>query len=376
MRPRHHLCFAATAAAVLLLWLAACSDSAGSKATTTTPGADAGTDGAVDYSGGTPLSVPVSGRTYVKLSDPPAIVAPADPATDKSWDLAFEGVDVFTNSGPSGSGLGSAFGPLDGIVFIGDAPPSVPFHDADMTGGAFLRWWYYGGAPDHALYSRYHVYGVQDGAKQWKVQVLNYYGMRDGAAVSALYSVRWAEVTATGMGTVHQLDDLDGTAGGPSQPVGAKSECLDLDTSARLMLTPDEALASSAWHLCFRRENISVNGEKGGPRNIGAVDLDAAKSATETLAVVVQETSDTQLPHFNEITPASLMGQPFRGDRIVSAFGALWLQPGVTPIAPANNVWLVYGADGAATYLVGFARFVGATATGPGTIEMRIKGVH
>lgn len=374
-----------TLAAVLLLSLApaaACSDSAGTKSTpSTTPEGDAGggDGGPTGITGGesVKVAVPATGRVYVKLASPPAIVTPADPKTDKTWDLAFEGLDVFTNSGPSGSGLGSAFGPLEPVVFLSDALPTVPFHDADTTGGAFLRWWFYGGAPDHALYTRYHVYGVKDGDKQWKVQVLAYYGERDGAPVSALYHVRWAEVTSAGLGPVQDLADLDGTAGGAAGGEDQKSECLDLGTRARTFLTPAEARVSSAWHLCFRRESITVNGEVGGPRNVGAVDLDAASSATETLAAVQAKGEDlpAQQARFDAVNAASLAGQPFRGDRIISAFGTLWLKAGANPVAPADQAWLAYDASGKNTYLVGFASFDGATATATGTIDLRVKAV-
>jgi hypothetical protein len=312
----------------------------------------------------------------VKLASPPAVVTPADPKTDKSWDLAFEGLDVFTNSGPSGSGSSAAFGPLDPIVFIDDVAPAVPFLSPDTTGGAFIRWWYYGGAAaDHALYTRYHMYGIKDGAKYYKVQVLNYYGVRDGAPTSALYRVRWAEVTAAGSGPIKDLADLDGTAGGPQGKPDAKSECLDLGTSARTMLTTAEARASSAWHLCFRRQDISVNGEVGGPRNVGGVDLDAASAPTEKLSDIVQKTAESEQARFDAVTMASLSDQPFRGDRIVSAFGTLWLERGASPPAPSKTGWLVVGADGSAKYLVGFARFDGASATSPGTVVMRVKSV-
>lgn len=229
----------------------ACSDTAGAKSDAGTSAEGGGADGGDAFTGSAELQVPVAaGRVYVKLATPPAVVTPADPKTDKGWDLAFEGLDVFTNSGPSGSGSGAAFGPLEPIVFIDDAAPSVPFLSPDTTGGAFIRWWYYGGAAaDHALYTRYHVYGIKDGDKTYKVQVLNYYGVRDGAPTSALYRVRWAEVTAAGSGPVNELADLDGTAGGPQGKPDAKSECLDLGTSARTMLTTAEARASSAWHL-------------------------------------------------------------------------------------------------------------------------------
>jgi hypothetical protein len=365
---------ALAAASMLVLGaVAACSDSAGSKATNTTAveaGADADT-----FSTSEELKVPVgTGRVYVKLASPPAVVTPADPKTDKGWDLAFEGLDVFTNSGPSGPGLGASFGPLDPIVFIDDAVPATPFMAADTTGGAFIRWWYYGGAAaNHALYTRFHVYGVQDGAKQYKLQVHNYSGVRAGAPTAALYRIRWAEVTAAGTGPIKDVADLDGTA--DQANVAGKSECLDLATRARMMLTAAEARTSSAWHLCFRRENISVNGEVGGPRGVGAVDLDAASSPVEKLADVVQKTPESEQARFDAVTAQTLMGQPFRGDRIVSGFGTLWLERGVTPVAPAKQAFVVRGADNTSMYLVGFARFDGASATSPGTIDMRVKSV-
>lgn len=259
-------------------------------------------------------------------------------------------------------------------MFIDDAVPATPFLATDTTGGAFIRWWYYGGsAANHALYTRFHVYGVQDGAKQYKVQVLNYYGVRDGAPTAALYRVRWAEVTAAGSGPVKDVADSDGTA--DQANAAGKSECLDLGSGARMMLTAAEARVSSAWHLCFRRENISVNGEVGGPRGVGAVDLDAASSPTEKLSEVVQKTPESEQARFDAVTAQSLAGQPFRGDRIVSGFGTLWLERGVTPVAPSKSAFVVRGADNTSMYLVGFARFDGATATSPGTVVMRVKSV-
>ena len=367
-------CLVVSAASTLfLLATTACSDSAGSKASPPTA-AEAGAD-ADTFSASEELQVPVAaGRVYVKLASPPAIVTPADPKTDKGWDLAFEGLDVFTNSGPSGAGLGASFGPLDTIVFIDDAVPATPFLAADTTGGAFIRWWFYGGAAaNHALYTRFHVYGVQDGTKQYKVQVLNYYGVRDGAPIAALYRVRWAEVTAAGMGTIQDVADLDGTA--DQANAAGKSDCLDLGTGARMMFTTAEARTSSAWHLCFRRENISVNGEVGGPRGVTAVDLDASNSPTEKLADVVQLTPESEKARFDAVSASSLVGQPFRGDRIVSGFGTLWLERGVTPVAPAKSAFVVRGADNTSMFVVGFARFDGASAASPGTVVMRVKSV-
>ena len=369
--------FALVALAAVTALAAACSEDVGPGAKsspTTKPGSDAGEAPGDVFNAGEELSIPVpsTGRVYAKLASPPALVTPADPKTDKGWDLAFEGRDVFTNSGPSGSGASLAFGPLDPIVFLEDVAPEVPFLTGDKSGGAFIRWYFYEGAPNHALYSRFHVFGVKDGDKLYKVQILSYYGKRDGAAVAALYKIRYAEVGQPAKEAV----DLDGTAGGTTAgDPNAPGECIDLGTGARTMLTPEAARASSAWHLCFRRQDISVNGEEGGPRGVGAIDFDADATANETFPDVVERTPESELAKFDAIDAASFAGQILRGDRVVSAFSGLWTERGANPAAPRNFAWLVVGADGKKRYLVGFARFDGATATSPGTIVMRVKAV-
>lgn len=360
----------ATGALAIAVAVIACSETAA-----TTPGAKS--DGGLPEAGGESFNageelkvpIPATGRVYVKLASPPAIVTPADPTTDKSWDLAFEGAEVFTSSGPSGPGSSQAFGPLDPIVFLEDIAPDVPFLSADKAGGAFNRWYFYEGPPNHALYSRYHVFGVKDGDKLYRVQVLGYYGKRDGAPVSALYKIRYSEVGQP----AKEAADLDGTSGGTSTSSDAPAECIDLGTDQRTMLTAAAARASSAWHLCFRRQDISVNGEIGGPRNVAAADFDADKTATEKLDEVIQRTSESELGRFDAVTAASFDGQPLRGDRIISAFSGLWITRGSNPLAPAQFAWLVVGADGKSRYLLGFPSFEGATATSPGTVVMRVK---
>ena len=367
--------FAILPLAATLGLAAACSEEVGPRAKnggTQPPGADAGDQPGEAFNAGEELRIPVpaAGRVYAKLASPPALVTPADPKADKGWDLAFEGLDVYTNSGPSGSGASLAFGPLDPIVFLEDAAPEVPFLTADKAGGAFIRWYFYEGPPNHALYSRFHVFGVKDGDKLYRVQILSYYGKRDGAAVSALYKIRYAEVGQPAKEAV----DLDGTAGGTTAgDPAAPAECIDLGTGARMMLTAAEARTSTAWHLCFRRQDISVNGEEGGPRGVGAIDFDAEKTATEKLEDIVQLTPESELARFDAITAASFEGQTLRGDRVVSAFSGLWTERGANPAAPGKFAWLVVGADGKRRHLVGFARFEGATATSPGTIVMRVK---
>jgi hypothetical protein len=335
-------------------------------------GVIAASDGGVSYSPGEELKVPVSsGPVYVKLASPPAIVTPATPANDRSWDLAFSGADVTTNSGPSGSGAGGSFGPIDAIAFLSDVAPGVPFLSPDTTGGAFANWYLYD-PESHTLFSRFHVFGVKDGDAIYRVQILDYYRSSDGGApTSAYYQLRY--------GLVGQPDklaaDLDGTAGGPQGTEDVPTECIDLGTDQRVKLSVKAARASSAWHLCFRRQGISVNGGAGGPRNVGAVDLAAASTATEQPADVMARTPASELGAFDGVTADSFTGKTFLGDRIISAFTGQWTSSATGVLVPNSEAWLVVGADGASRYLVGFERFEGATQTTLGTVVMRVKSV-
>lgn len=359
----------------LLALLLACSDTAGPSAR---PSAQATLDAGVaagPFDTGTTLrvAVPDGARAYVSL-DPPSVrmLDAGSVRTSLDWDLAFEGFDVFTNSGVSGPGMGGAFGPLDVGVFAGERAPAVPFLSADKTGGAFLSWYAYQGAGAHVLWSRYHVFGVKDGARIWKVQILTYYGERDGALIAGLYKVRFAEVTR-GAVQVPQEVLLDGTAGGAQAPSTAPSECLDLGSGTRLMLTAEAARSSSQWHLCFRRQTISVNGEQSGPRGVGAVDLDTALS--ETVEELQAKASDAVKSRFDAVTEADFQGKVFRGDSVQSAFGSAWVNRGDGLPAPAYAAWLTVAASGTRKFLVGFSAFEAATATSPGTLVIHIKSV-
>ena len=359
--------------------LAACTEEVGPGPSTTSSGAGAGSTvgsgggSGIDVSGeGTPLSVevPADDLVYVDLDEP------ATTDADGGWELAFTGYDVFTNSGVSGPGDGGAFGPLDAPLFLLDDRPEVPFLLEDRTGGAFLGWYAYEGA-SHALWSRYHVVGVRDGDDFYKVQILSYYGEIQGAPVSAVYRLRWAAASENGVGPTQALDDADGTAGGLAGGPDDPSECLDLGSGERTMLTVAQAQTSTAWHLCFRRDSISVNGELGGPRGVGAVDLGRLVNPEgQTLEVVKQLTAENTLPAFDAVGYEDLADPMlvYRGDRVVSAFDTRWYVAGESP-TPAPATWLVQRSDGKGGFLVYFESFDGADAASPGTVTLRVKVV-
>jgi hypothetical protein len=252
----------------------------------------------------------------------------------------------------------------------------VPFLSEDKAAGAFLDWYDYAGAPSHALYSRFHVVGVRDGQSLYKVQILGYYGVRDGAPVSGLYRVRYQQLSPN-PSPVREVVDLDGTAGGPNGGESAPGECLDLGTGRRVFLAPEAARASSEWHLCFRRQNVSVNGEAGGPRGVTAYDLSRNETAQELLEDVEKRTPESELPRFEAVTAESFLGRPFRGDRVISGFGDAWVtrSSADAPGGPAYATWIVVPASGRPKYLLGFSAFEGATAKSPGRVVMHRKSV-
>jgi hypothetical protein len=327
--------------------------------------------------------VPGSGEALVDLGTP-AVLAPssADARPAFGWDLGFRGFEVFTNGGVSSDGAGAAFGPLTLPTFLSDTAPAVPFLTPDQAGGAFRGWFAYDGE-NHLIMSRFHVYGLRDGERWFKVQILGYYGGRS-AETSARYSLRYAEVDANGggdlggIGATGEFKELDASAGGDAKNPDAPSTCVDLPTGAVLSLTPAEAQLSLAWQLCFRRDGISVNGGTGGPRGVTALDLDAARRPSELVSELRALTPESELSRFETIGAADLLAAAldFRPDGLVTAFTDRWLVKASTPPVPESGVWLVVGADGVTNYLVVFEGFDLASESGPGTVNMRVKAVQ
>jgi len=337
---------------------------------------------AAGASGGLPaagiqLSVGPDRRTFVELETPSTVVLAGAGADSITWDIALLGRDVFTNGGISGPGSSSAFGPLSAPTYLTDTAPEVPLMLKDRAGGALLDWFDYGGAT-HQLFSRYHVYGLLDGPRRFKLQILSYYGGSPAAPVPALYRVRYAEVTDAGIGPTHEVAEIDATAGGSKDDDQQPSGCLDLDSEEISALTPAEAAGSDAWQLCFRRDSISVNGGLSGPRGMQAVDLDGAATATETQDEIQKRTAASEKKRFEDVDRAALddPALAYRADGVVTAFGQRWLEPGSEPLAVSASVWLVIGADGASKYLLRFSDLTGDPAVEPAMLRLEAKSVR
>lgn len=323
------------------------------------------------------LSAGPAQRTFVELSTPTVVPLEGDGSDSIAWDIALQGREIFTNGGISGPGNSSAFGPLSPPTFLSDSAPEVPLMLKDRAGGAFLDWYDYAGQ-QHQLFSRYHVYGIKDGERFFKLQILSYYGEKLGAPVAALYHVRYAEVTADGVQETHDVRGIDATAGGSKDDDKEPSACLDFDSEEVAPLTPKEAAASDAWHVCFRREAIAVNGGLSGPRSMAAVDLQADTTADETESEIQKRTAETEQPRFDAVDFAALSDDAlsYRPDGVVTAFGQRWLEPGSDPLALSDDVWLVIAADGKAKYLLKLEDLVGDPADAVASLRLTVKSVR
>jgi len=372
------------------------SSSGSSSGVTSTPDggepspSESSTGGASSSAGGEPsedssigtelrIDVEVDVPTLVQLSTASGIHVDGDYQVSGDWDLAFQGWDLFTNGGVSGAGKGGAFGPLPFTYFLAaEDPTDVPFLIEDKAAGAFRDWYVYDGKW-HTLYSRFHAYGVRRGDRVFKVQLLGYYGEVQGAPISALYQIRYAEVTPGANGSVVVVKNLDATAGGLGGDANAPSGCLTLGTGEQQALTPKAALESSSWDLCFRRDSVSVNGGLGGPGGVTAVDLDAAETEGEILDTVKVLTPEGEAASFDAVNFETLNAPEleYHGDRIVSAFTDAWVDRSVEPpTLPQDSTWLVVGADGKSRYLLGFTGLKNSTAEAARTVVMRIQQVR
>jgi hypothetical protein len=324
------------------------------------------------------LSVAPDSRAFVELSKPTQVQVEGSGAESLAWDLALQGRDVFSNGGVSGPGNCSAFGPLSAPTFLSDSAPDTPLLLEDRAGGALLDWYDYVGET-HQLFSRYHVYGLRDGERLYKLQILSYYAEQLGGPVSASYRIRYAELLSDGTsGETYELDAIDASAGGNSDDDGERSACVELEGQSVSMLRPDQAAVSNDWHLCFRRETIAVNGGISGPRGIAAVDLQAAATPNETEKEIRARSAESELATFEAVHFAELSDEAlsWKEDGIATPFAERWLEPGSEPLAPSDSVWFVIAADGAGKYLIRFESLSGDPAVEQASLALRVKPVR
>jgi len=224
-----------------------------------------------------------------------------------NWDLHVDGWNLFLNGGASGSGSGA------GIPFR-DLDPDLQFEQVnreqdilyflfqDDYGSVLSTWWAYGLRGGHNVYSRFHRYWLHDAGRWWKLQLLSYYQLVDGAPQAAHMGFRWQEVSEAGNSEVRELV-VDATAGGisaaPDDPLN-QFKYVDLESGVVTEHGDDSAAGAVDWHIGFRRFYIRLNGGTSGTRGIASFDVDA--DIEETDEALLDMSADNTLADFEALS--------------------------------------------------------------------------
>lgn len=335
----------------------------------------ASADAAVDLPG-VEFEFELSDQVYIDLSGPSVVSATNVASLD--WDLRFEGYQAFTNGGEAGVGKGASFGPSTDLDLLFDTIPDVPMR-ADLSDGAMMSWFWFS---DAGITSRFHIYGVRDASgRTFKVQVLDYYGDDDAGQVSAVYTIRYAEVTDDAVGETLELSGIDATAGGVSAPAGAPCGCVDLNKGEFLELTKDEWATRSDWHLCFQRTDVFLNGGLSGPGDVTAVDLDVDPGSGEDMGLTDAErerTADSERERFDAVSDADFGPSYLGWDKnyeVLPRIGTRWLTGTAEQPDPVPGTWFIRGADGESYFSVYFTDVTPVTGADAPRVRMQVKSL-
>ena len=199
-------------------------------------------------------------------------VTPADPATDTTWDLAFQSTTVLSNSGVSGKGdmrvarlAGSAFDSVTEAPTSGYKTDAADGDDSNsIVDSAFLvdGAWYSYNMGTHKISAHENVvYVVQSTeGKFYKLAFTSYY---DAAGTSRFPKFKWAELPSP-------FKSLR-VAGG-SSPTATGWKYLNLSTGAEV--TPATPGSSTDWDLAFNGYRVMTNSALSGAADGGAFKTD------------------------------------------------------------------------------------------------------
>ncbi len=198
---------------------------------------------------------------------------------DKTWDLHFNGWNIFTNGGISGSHAGGGIyikAEKYDDVTVSEVPGMV---FTDTYGSVFDKWYIADMVNSFTISTKGLVYLVKTDETVYKVRVDSYYGDVQGAPVSGIYTISLADLS--NLDDIKVIEGIDGSAGGSS---GEGDAGYFSFKNGMLEMTDNEAKNSTDWDMSFKRYNINLNSGVSGIGNItgyklGATDFDAVTEA-------------------------------------------------------------------------------------------------
>ncbi len=224
-------------------------------------------NGSITFEGKEPLCFSFNQKTTVECD------------TSSAWDLKFKDWFIFTNGGTSGKHAGGGVymkaDHYDEITAVN--VPGMVF--TDNYGSVFDNWYDADMTDTFTISTKGFVYLVKKDEKVYKISIVSYYGEAQGSPVSAIYTIRIADLEDPE--NVKTLSDINAAAGGSDAKGDAAYITLDGNI---LKLTDKEAEESLDWDMKFKRYNINLNsGVSGSGRVLGVKlstkDFDAVSSA-------------------------------------------------------------------------------------------------
>ncbi|HSH00435.1 MAG TPA: HmuY family protein [candidate division Zixibacteria bacterium] len=140
-----------------------------------------------------------SGMVYFDFSTGSS-ATPANPETSMDWDFRLNNYNFELNNELFGAGDSRAYkvyiDMTDGtdISELTAAPIQAQAYTADTRASAFDGWFTYTGPPLHQILSNGDIYGIYDGTTYYKVTIVSWYTIYDGAPKSANFQVLWEEL--------------------------------------------------------------------------------------------------------------------------------------------------------------------------------------
>lgn len=260
-------------------------------------------------------------------------VTPSDPATDTTWDLAFQSTTILSNSGVSGKGnLRVARLTERSFESVTEAPASGYKTDAadgddsnSIVDSAFLvdgAWYSYNMGTHKVTPNDKVVYVVQ--STEGKFYKLAFTGYYDAAGTSRFPTFTWAELPSP-------YQTLRFTGG--ANPASDSWTYLNLRTGS--IVTPATPESSSEWDLAMRGYHVMTNSAISGSGTGGALKTDA--TSLLDLADVPSET-------FTLDTTMSVRGTSMPGN---AAFTSWYTYDSTThALTSKNAVYAIRLANG------------------------------
>jgi len=225
----------------------------------------------------------------------------------KEWDLKFENWFIFTNGGISGKNAGGGVymkaDHYDEISAVN--VPGMVF--TDNLGSVFDNWYDADMTDTFTISTKGFVYLVKKGEKTYKVSVVSYYGEAQGSPVSAVYTIKFADLDAPEK--VQTVENINATAGGTE----AKGDGAYFSFENGILDLTDKAAGDSTeWDMKFKRFNINLNSGVSGKGEVKGVKL----SRTDFDAVTSTDIPDESAFEEDRIRPVIDRWGVFDGETV------------------------------------------------------------